>query len=399
MIASLILATWLTVVPVPGEEGVYNIIGEDMATQPPISDLTRTADAMYVGSPTQTRTSYNFDDLEQNYPIREVVPREQRVRVPIEERMYMQQYDLENRQRELSIRGQELNQGIAAKTFEYDQKILNQAEGAMSRLGEFDPASPDFDQNFAEFQAQNPLAFQNPAFRQLADRLVTTRQQILDTGARRESAVSAQGTSSLTAYQEALKQGKTPFEAQALAADAEARERALQRQQQQVDEDRRQLAMKGGPQAVGAYSDALSQEQERVGKLQSLRQQLVDSGDQDLVAAFDQKYQNLSVDPTIALGKAAQVANQEAPPTRADYTALLSANNRLIAAAGSYEDLTPEQKSMYDFNQEQANRYIQSQGGEPIRQSAPAVSEGRTATNHSTGEKIIFRNGKWEPVK
>lgn len=370
MIATFILATWLTVVPVPGEQGVYNIISDDMATQSPLSPLTRTADAMLVGDPVPTRNSYSYEDLDQNYPIREVIPRSQRVRQPIEERMYMQQFDNEQRQRELSIRGQELNQTIAARTYEYDQKILNQAEGATQMLGEFDPASPTFDNDFAEFQAQNPLAFQNPAFRQLADRLATTRQQILETGARREGSAAAGGTTSLTAYQEAIKQGKTPFEAQAIATDAQARQQAITAQEQLIERNRQELAMRGGPNAVGAYDDSIRSQQSRANEIRQARA-AIERYSPEKLADFDRENPMPQVDPTIALGQASQVTNQK-PLTRADYTALLSFNNKAITDADGYENLAPEQKAVVDFNQSQMNRFIEAQGGEPISRPQPS---------------------------
>lgn len=406
MILPLLLAASAYLTPA-GPQGSYHIeFYNDMPTQQrsPISSTTQVLDAINVGSPVQT--GYDFDELEQRIPVRTVIPRSQRNLIPIEERMAMQEYELEQKRNQLAVSGAELNQTIARNTFDYDQKILQQATQATQSLGQFDPASETFEQEFGKFQAANPLAFQNPAFRQLADRLVATNQQIRQTGQQTKSGIAKQGQAALTAYDKALQDGKTPFEAQAIASDVEAQEQAATARDRANQEMRDRIALQGGPAAVGAYDDDLKAQSARIANLKTARQALVDSGQDDLVAEFDRRNPVLEVDPTISIGKASQAADQQKralelqekssrPMTRVDYTELIAANRKMLESAGKYEDLSPEDKVLFDFNRDKANQYIREQGGSPT----PAITEGKTATNKKTGEKIVYRNGNWEPVK
>lgn len=414
MIIPFLLAASYFVQPVPQVPGSFRVTQEPdypMATdQYPMNDMARAVDAINVGSPVQTRDEYDFNDLEHRFPVRTIVPSDQRNLTTLPEQLAQQQYMLIQKKNQVDLQAQMLDNTIRSSTFDYNSKILQQAQAATQKLGSFNPYDPNFQQNWSNFQTENPLAFQNPGFRDLADRLVTTHQQIQQTGAAREARVAAGGSPSLNAYHTAIQSGKTPFEAQASAADAEAQQSASLSQQKAIEDARRELIMKGGPTASGAYDDAMTQEVSRVGKLKSLRQQLVDSGDQDLVSSFDQKYPKIEVDPNIALGKAsgamaekvrqdAQLDRQNRPLNRVDYTELLATNRKMLEAATDqkYENLSSDDKTLFDFNREQANRYVREQkGGTSI---TPVVQEGKTATNPKTGKKLIYRNGKWEPVQ
>lgn len=224
------------------------------------SDAAR-ADAAMVANPAmwqRTPTSSTiYDEVAERYPVQEVVPRNQRYTVPMEEQMMMDDYRTKMLGREVGIRGQMLNQQIAQRNLEYDTKIMDQTAAAMQRVGEIDPYSPDFDAQVATLYRELPLAQQNPGFQQMVGRLAQTRnqhvqnQEIRDRtleehslrqvyrGDVQDNAIDTQasqlGANAFKTYQEELEKSGDRQLALALAVTESAQEEAAFKRQQELN--------------------------------------------------------------------------------------------------------------------------------------------------------------------
>ena len=80
---------------------------------------------------------------------------------------------------------------------------------------------------------------------------------------------------------------------------------------------------------------------------------------------------------------------------RREYEMMLRGTMEYYSPENGFRPYTPGTKFLE--GQEQGGSPPQ-QGAPNAPQSAPAAREGMTATNPQTGQRIIFRNGKWEPI-
>lgn len=161
----------------PNPDGSYTAYPDSMPPpQSPISRATQVADAFMVGQGSQYQRpqTFSYDELEERFPVRTRGPQ---YTVPIEEEMAMDAYQTERARQEVDLRSRMLNERIARNQFDYDKKILEQAERATGLLGELNPQSPDYLAQKAKFQEQFPLAVQNPAFNSQLGRLDQTHSQ------------------------------------------------------------------------------------------------------------------------------------------------------------------------------------------------------------------------------
>lgn len=159
-------------------DGSYTSYSDAMPPpQSPLSRSTRYADAVMVGSGGQYQRPDPYAAVEEKYPIREVVPRNQRFTVPVEEEIAIDQLQTDRAKQEVDLRSRLLNERIARNQFDYDKKILDQAEQATGLLGNLNPQSQDYLAQKAKFQEQFPLAVQNPAFNSQLGRLDQTHSQ------------------------------------------------------------------------------------------------------------------------------------------------------------------------------------------------------------------------------
>lgn len=134
-------------------------------------------DRAKVANPMLQREPYQFPDQER-YPIRTVLPRNQREVMPVEQRLAIGEVETEQAARRLQIQGQELQQLAARKNFEYDQHIQNQAKiGMETMLPNLNPMATDFPDQVAEIQRRIPLAFQDKAFNAMIGRQWETYDQ------------------------------------------------------------------------------------------------------------------------------------------------------------------------------------------------------------------------------
>ena len=230
----------------------------DMPATPFIQADTARADAAMIGQGGQyqrlPRQGDIYSEVAERFPINEVVPRNQRITVPLEERMAMDEFRTQQIGRETAIRGQMLNQKITEKNFQYENNIIDQAEQSMPLYSRVDPRSPTFDAEIAEINERFPLAPQNQGISQMIGRLGSTRnqfvqdQEIKDRTLQEHSLrqvyrgdvqdfqvnqdVSRMGVNARKIYEQALADGEAPEMALAMATSQAAQDEAIARRQQ-----------------------------------------------------------------------------------------------------------------------------------------------------------------------
>jgi len=319
---------------------------------------------MAVMSPS-VKSEYEFPDANNGYPLR--TTRYGQPLVPIQEQLAMQQLQTQQQREQLEVSGQQLNQVLAQKKDLYDTRVNQQALTATQQLGDFDPKSPDFEAKFTEFQKANPLAFQNPGFRELASRLLSTRQQH----------VHSEETDDRTFI------GRQ--------AAAQAQQEILK--QHSVNSTRGEAA-KYGEDALSAYDEALAS----------------NGGDPFNALAVSQKQISRAKEDSTT---AKAIARQFTP---ADYNAMsLRHDNFLKGPKGEkleYDDLSSRDKQRYDFLDKQLQEYESlhsdqsssvnskvtpgSLVGAGASSATPTpIANGTRAVNKQTGEVKIYRDGNW----
>lgn len=344
-----------TIYPDPVIPGAYQVWEGSliMPESSPISRQTRIADTVFQSRPSLQRAPMGdiYEDVETSYPVREVVPRSQRQRVPLEEQMAMDEIQTQQLGRQTAIRGQILNQKLTQKNFEYEDSINRQAEEAIPVLGRLAPGSDDFDTQVAELQREKPLAFQNPGFTQQIGKLVQTHNQ-------------------LQQNKEILTRG---------AQEQDAREEYANRR---TEEEIMTTLAQYGPEAIAIYQENLKPDES--GFITPRRQ----------IEAF------AAASGYINRAKAAQIEEKPMTPKERQAYELDLLKERNAIQKRKAEMLTTEGD---DIALQYLDRKLREMGVDipetPSAAPASAIPEGKTATNPQTGEKIIFRSGKWEPIK
>ena len=137
----------------------------------------RIANPMLQRGPEQSG-SFDYDQLERRYPVRSVLPQNQRQTMTTEDAMAMDDYRRKRMADELAIKGAQLNQKIAQRDLEYKDKIITQAEEVQKLIGGLTPGSPTFDAQVADINLQYPLAQQNSAVQEQIQNLSQTNNQM-----------------------------------------------------------------------------------------------------------------------------------------------------------------------------------------------------------------------------
>lgn len=163
MLALILAAAWPLSVLEPEPYPCYPC---NMPTQYQLPSDTQTADAFMVGRPGQFQDPYRR--AVQQYPLQPTIPR---YTVPLEEEIATNEIVQRNMARDVSMRGALLNQRINQKQFEYDSNIASQAESAINRIADLNPAAEDYEAQRAAFVKEFPLAIQNPGFNSMMGRL------------------------------------------------------------------------------------------------------------------------------------------------------------------------------------------------------------------------------------
>ena len=123
---------------------------------------------------------FNYNEMEQRYPVRQILPRDQRQTMSTEDAMAVEDYRTKRMAEDLDIKGAQLNQQIAQKNLEYNDEIINQATQIQSRLGAIKPGAKDFNAGIAALGMDFPLAMQNPSVREQIGRLAQTNNQLVN---------------------------------------------------------------------------------------------------------------------------------------------------------------------------------------------------------------------------
>lgn len=305
MLALLIAQTTILLSPLPG--GAYTgSIYHNVPVQTQIPPAVRLLQNAAIGNPA-IRSQYEFPDANNGYPLR--TTRYGQPLVPIQEQLAMQQLQNQQQREQLEVSGQQLNQALAQKKDLYDTRVNQQALQATQQLGDFDPQSPDFEAKFTQFQKANPLAFQNPGFRQLASQLLQTRQQHVHTDEAASHALAAhQATTQV--QQDMLKQHS-------------------------VNSTRAEAA-KYGEDALAAYDAALQG----------------NGNDPYAALAFSQRQISKSKDEAMT-----QKADNK-PITLENYNAMLLRQHNLLGnGKKDYADLNQDEKTRYDFLENNIRAY------------------------------------------
>lgn len=331
----LLLALW-PIISYPDPQNpnqTLTWVPDPVADIPYMQSDAAMADAAMVRNPGMwQRSSGNiYDRVSEQYPVSEVVPRNQRFTVPMEEQMAMDEYRTQQLGRETAIRGQMLNQRMAQKNFEYENNIISQAEQAMPLYSRVDPRSPTFDAEVADINEKFPLAVQNQGINSMIGRLSSTRNQYVQ--------------------------------------DQEIKERNLQdhtlRQVARADAMDDEMDIRASQLGAGAYKVYQDELRNNQGDRQAAYSMAATKAAQD-EAAF----------------KRQQEVN--APITRADYTAYLRQAQGLLSdpltkMPRSVADLSPEDRAEYDFLQSQMRSFANQQGGS-FQSYRPQVSQSSQST-------------------
>lgn len=292
-----------------------------------------------------------YSEVEQRFPVRTVVPRAQRQQLSTEDAMALQDYRTKRMAEKTAIEGRILSQTIAEKNFENEQSIIRQAEMAIPRLSRVDPKADDFDEQVALINEEFPLASQNPGIQQMIGNLANSRNRF-------------------TQNKEILMRG---------AQDQDAREEYANRR---TEEEIMTTLAQYGPEAIAIYQENLKPDES--GFITPRRQ----------IEAF------AAASGYINRAKAAQIEEKPMTPKERQAYELDLLKERNAIQKRKAEMLTTEGD---DIALQYLDRKLREMGVDipetPSAAPASAIPEGKTATNPQTGEKIIFRSGKWEPIK
>jgi len=243
MIALLAAAMWVTY-PNPQNPNEYLTYqeGESVKMPPPkLSPMERIVDQQFLANPMLQRgpeqsDSFDYDQLERRYPVRSVLPQNQRQTMSTEDAMAMEDYRTERMAKDINIRGALLNQKIAQRDLQYKDNVITQAEAVQKLIGGLKPGSPTFDAQVAEMNLAYPLAQQNNGVQSQIDTLsqnhttMARDQTIRNESYKRadevnnankenqmEMNVASLGASAKSAYDRAIAEGETPINAYSLA--------------------------------------------------------------------------------------------------------------------------------------------------------------------------------------
>lgn len=332
MIALLLAQAYLMS---PMQDGGY--IATPLYNRVPIQEVpyaTRLLQNTAIGNPSVT-SQYEYPSDQNGYPLK--TTRYGQPTVPIQEQVANQEIQGQLQQQQLQNSTMQLNLALNQKKDQYQTKVNEQALQATQQLGQFDPHSPDFEAKFTEFQKANPLAFQNPGFRQLASNLVSTRAQFVH-----DDSMTNRANQSLQAHTQ--------------ATEAAYQERLL-------NEHRSKAAQYG---LSADYDEALKQ------------------NPTDPIAAYS------AIAPKIADTKAKQQHSKidTRPQTFAEFQNI-QAHQRALTGNGknTYDDLSPAEKSEYDYNQKVMQEYMSAH---PAGPSSSPSSASSVPVDQATKQPVSF---------
>jgi hypothetical protein len=317
---ALLLAQVIYTTPLPGGDYLSEVYPR-MPLQTIPTDV-RLLNNSQLAAPKFGNSSYEFPSQENGYPLRTTSYNQPRI--PIQEQLQMQQIQTEQQRQQLQVSGMQLNQVLAQKQDQYQTSVNNQALQATQQLGQFDPKSPDFEAKFTEFQKANPLAFQNPGFRQLASQLVQTRQQYVHTEQANQHAQDS--LISRTQLQEDMYRERVTNEMKAKAAEVGLA--------QEYDD----MLSKNPMDPIGAYSSLSGHVNQEKAKRE-----------QEKLDAKPMSFENYSA-------------------------MLIRQRNLTDNGKVDYADLSPEKQASYDFLEQQIKSFENKNGTQPASASAPTQS-------------------------
>lgn len=270
---------------------------------PVVPPAARIVDNVTLGNPAFQRQEYEFPSEENGYGYREVIPRNQRNYVPIQERIAMEEIETGRANDQARLAAQQFNLSNARANAEYDANINSQATLATQRLGTLDPKSDDFPAQLAQFQEEFPLAFQNPGFNQTVGRLNNSyeqrkqAQEVLNRQVqsdirdedkfqtqlttRLRSQVAALGQDYLDELDKQVAEGADPIVAySAVAQRANRAQAAYEAEQKRLERENQPLSQSdylGNIRAISSIqksvNDGSMTEEEAAPQIQALRQQ------------------------------------------------------------------------------------------------------------------------------
>jgi len=268
MILLLAAAMWVTY-PNPKNPNEYLTYQEGESIKMPrpiLSGMDQIVEEERIADPTLQRGpeqsgSFDYDQLERRYPVRSVLPQNQRQTMTTEDAMAMEDYRTERMARDISIKGALLNQKIAQRDLQYKDNVITQAEAVQKLIGGLKPGSPTFDSQVAELNLLHPLAQQNNGVQSQIDRISQTHTQmardqtIRDEGYNRadaldnarqqdamDMAVANLGSRYQDIYDEAISKGQTPNKAYGIVMDSRATDLSDRKLQPELLDSRDYLA-------------------------------------------------------------------------------------------------------------------------------------------------------------
>lgn len=325
---------------------------------PVVPPAARILDNVTIGSPSLGRAEYEFPNEDNGFPIRRVIPREERVQIPIQERLQMEQIATQQATDQARLAAIQSDLTIRKNNAEYDANINQQATQGMRALRNLNPQSEDFPSQVAELQEMYPLAFQNPGFTNSVNRLDQIYKNRI-------------------ASQEILNRQQENDQRD----DARYRER--------MGLELRQTAATLGPDYLKDYED-------------SLRQDIEAGRSPDPTRAYSVIAQRAARDRMAYEAEQKRQERENAPMSNSDYLATIKARATLLGRkddATSGWDESTEAPQLEALNNQirtyEEQRGIRREPSQPQSTPVPQYREGQTATNRQTGQKMVYRNGNW----
>lgn len=184
MLALLAASIITTITPNPNWPGAYVAETFEMPAAPSFLNQTdRLVDQQFANNPNLQREAFDFQALQDKYPVRPVMPLQTR---PLEDQVAFDQAQTIQQAQQVNLQQQKLQNQTLQAHYDYTQKMSQQAEQAIPALGQLDPQAPDYPAQRAAFIKAYPLGTQSPAVQRLLDPLdaqharLTANQTSLD---------------------------------------------------------------------------------------------------------------------------------------------------------------------------------------------------------------------------
>jgi hypothetical protein len=394
MIIPLLLAWTAITVPIPDQPGSYYTYSNDPMPstimdqafgggQSPVDVPTTTSlvDQQYVNNPMLQRGPYNFDDLQNKYPVRSVLPQSQVQTIPLQQQIALNQLKTQQMSQQAELVGQQLHNQSQQANLTWQTGVHEQETQGLQKLGDLDPTSPDYPNQRIAFVKAFPLGIQGQSLQaQLNNldqthRIVNNNAQIGDKLAQQDNEreinqarqLLSQNPEELAQFENVLKQSPMTNPIGIAAAIK------IQGQQQNM---RSQL------QAYGAdLKQLLVNPNDPEGDIDPVKGQL----------ALQHFSEQDKVKQAAALKQAQEEAYTGRDLSQRDYTNLIAEKNKILARTQGAP--TPEDQADLSAIQSQLDDYRKAKGisSTPAQTQAPQLPEGKVIIQN--GHKFKVTNG------